>query len=311
MAKTLPIIMILLLAALSGCIGSNSSDEYVQDMTFEHANPNLDANIVDVKLSPDDVRAGEKVEAKLVIANTGTEKIVNESIEIRAKVKSLDDFLANLALKFMSDESKTRTFPMDFEEEIQPDSIKPLVADFQTQQELQGKNLAGKYMVTVILSVNGQKVAGKVVPITLLSGKPRDELPNTTSSNVTPTPTITLTAAPTETMTPQITVTPTPTPEAVTVSKPTGNTVYLRIMGWKFTESSKEIDAGDKVLWHVIDDDTFTIVEMDGKLPNITVSYKTTQFFNTTGTYRFSLYYPKIRTAPSTQTIKVKLNTSQ
>ena len=309
MAKTLPIIMILLLAALSGCIGSNSSDENVQEMTFERANLNLDANIVDVKLSPGDVRAGEKVEAKLVIANTGTEKIVNESIEIRAKVKSLDDFLANLALKFMSDESKTRTFPMDFQEDIQPGSIKPLVADFQTQQELQGKNLAGKYMVTVILSVNGQKVAGKVVPITLLSGKPRDELPNTTSSNVTPT--ITLTAAPTETLTPEITVTPTPTPEAVTVSEPTGNTVYLRIMGWKFTESSKEIDAGDKVLWHVLDDDTFTIVEKDRKLPNITVSYKTTQFFNTTGTYRFSLYYPKMRTEPSTQTITVKLNTSQ
>ncbi|HLB71403.1 MAG: hypothetical protein OIN88_01145 [Candidatus Methanoperedens sp.] len=309
MAKTLPIIMILLLAALSGCIGSNSSDENVQEMTFERANLNLDANIVDVKLSPGDVRAGEKVEAKLVIANTGTEKIVNESIEIKAKVKSLDDFLANLALKFMSDESKTRTFPMDFQEDIQPGSIKPLVADFQTQQELQGKNLAGKYMVTVILSVNGQKVAGKVVPITLLSGKPRDELPNTTSSNVTPT--ITLTAAPTETLTPEITVTPTPTPEAVTVSEPTGNTVYLRIMGWKFTESSKEIDAGDKVLWHVLDDDTFTIVEKDRKLPNITVSYKTTQFFNTTGTYRFSLYYPKMRTEPSTQTITVKLNTSQ
>jgi len=309
MAKTLPIIMILLLAALSGCIGSNSSDENVQEMTFERANLNLDANIVDVKLSPGDVRAGEKVEAKLVIANTGTEKIVNESIEIKAKVKSLDDFLANLALKFMSDESKTRTFPMDFQEDIQPGSIKPLVADFQTQQELQGKNLAGKYMVTVILSVNGQKVAGKVVPITLLSGKSRDELPNTTSSNVTPT--ITLTAAPTETLTPEITVTPTPTPEAVTVSEPTGNTVYLRIMGWKFTESSKEIDAGDKVLWHVLDDDTFTIVEKDRKLPNITVSYKTTQFFNTTGTYRFSLYYPKMRTEPSTQTITVKLNTSQ
>ena len=309
MAKTLPIIMILLLAALSGCIGSNSSDENVQEMTFERANLNLDANIVDVKLSPGDVRAGEKVEAKLVIANTGTEKIVNEKIEIKAKVKSLDDFLANLALKFMSDESKTRTFPMDFQEDIQPGSIKPLVADFQTQQELQGKNLAGKYMVTVILSVNGQKVAGKVIPITLLSGKPRDELPNTTSSNVTPT--ITLTAAPTETLTPEITVTPTPTPEAVTVSEPTGNTVYLRIMGWKFTESSKEIDAGDKVLWHVLDDDTFTIVEKDRKLPNITVSYKTTQFFNTTGTYRFSLYYPKMRTEPSTQTITVKLNTSQ
>src|SRR3989304_9763425 len=309
MAKTLPIIMILLLAALSGCIGSNSSDENVQEMTFERANLNLDANIVDVKLSPGDVRAGEKVEAKLVIANTGTEKIVNESIEIKAKVKSLDDFLANLALKFMSDESKTRTFPMDFQEDIQPGSIKPLVADFQTQQELQGKNLAGKYMVTVILSVNGQKVAGKVIPITLLSGKPRDELPNNTSSNVTPT--ITLTAAPTETLTPEITVTPTPTPEAVTVSEPTGNTVYLRIMGWKFTESSKEIDAGDKVLWHVLDDDTFTIVEKDRKLPNITVSYKTTQFFNTTGTYRFSLYYPKMRTEPNTQTITVKLNTSQ
>ncbi len=311
MRRIFPIIFILLFAALSGCITSKTPDENAQSETqkFEHANPNLDARIVEVKISPADVRAGEEVTADLIIANIGKEKITNETIDIKAKVNTLDDFVGSLALKVLSEDKKTRTYTMSFDEEIKPETVKPLSAVFHTVQEMQGRNLAGTYAVTITLSVNGQKVESRRVPITLQSGKPRE--PNETKSATTSIPTNT----PEPTTTPTINVTPTPTPEPtpeeITVNESTGNTVYLRIMGWRFTESTKVINAGDKVLWDVIDDDTFTIADMDGKLPNITVSSKATRFFNTTGTYRFALYYPKMRTGPNLQTITVKLNATK
>src|SRR3972149_2077936 len=177
MRRIFPIILILLLvAAFSGCTGSKTTDENVQSETqkFELANPNLDARIVEVKLSPDDVRAGEEVTADLIIANIGTEKITNETIDIKAKVNTLNDFVGNLALKVLNEDKKTKTFTMSFDEEIKPGIVKPLSAVFHTVQEMQGRNLAGTYKVTITLSVNGQKVESRVVPITLRSGKPRE-----------------------------------------------------------------------------------------------------------------------------------------
>ncbi len=313
MRKIIPVLLIFMVIALSGCIGSNSpgEDDQVGTLTFERENLNLDATIVDVKLAPTDVRAGEKVTAKLVIANSGTDDIVNETIEIRAKVKSLDDIFANLALKVMSDDAKTRTFTMGFNENVKPGTIKPISAVFHTQQELQGRSLAGTYAVTVILSVNGQKVAAKVLPITLRQGKPRDNASDS-NPNATPAPAVAVTAGPTTTMTPQITVTPTPvpTPEEITVApKSPANILVTNIMGYKFGELTKTIEAGDTLQWKNTDEDTMTLVERNGKIPNQTVSWRTNYVFTTTGTYVFDLYYPRMRTPyPSPQTIIVKLN---
>ena len=218
-----------------------------------------------------------------------------------------------MALKFVGEESKTRVFTMQFDEEIKPGTVKPLIAVFQTKQELEGRNLAGTYEITVTMYANGQKVDSKVVPVTLHSGTPR-EIQNTTQA--TATPTATATEEPTTTPTPEVTETstptPTPTPEPITVTESTGVVNYSRIKGWQFGVSTIEINAGDAILWHNMDDEPrFTLAEMDGKMPNITVSYKQTVIFNTTGTYRFGLFYPHMRTGPNIQTIIVKLNTSQ
>ncbi len=309
MRKSVPLVLILLIVAFSGCTGSKSSDNGLPGelQNFQLANPNLNAKIVDVKIVPSDIRAGEKVTAELIIANAGTENITEESVEIRAKVETLDDTMANLALKFMGDDKKTRTFNMNFDEEIAPGTVKPISAYFQTQQELQGRNLAGTYRITIILSVNGQKVDAKVIPVTLHSGTPREFTP-------TPTPPPTSTPAPTpvptmaETMTP--TPTPTPTPEPVVTATPTGRKVYARIMANRFTEPKKEIDVGDAIMWDNLDDTTYTLIETGGKVANITVKDKTTFVFNTTGDYRLQLYYTNVRTPYSYQEIIVKVNTT-
>jgi plastocyanin len=309
MKKLASIVLLLLIVAFSGCTGSKSTGAALPDelQNIQLANPNLNGKIVDVKLVPSDIRAGEKVTAELIIANAGTENITKESVEIRAKVETLDDTMANLALKFMGDDKKTRTFNIDFDENITPGTVKPISAYFQTQQQMQGRNLAGTYQITIILFVNGQKVDAKVMPVTLHSGTPREFTPTPTPPP-TPTPVPTLIPSITETLAP--TPTPTPTPEPVVVATPTGNKVYPRIMGNKFTVSTLQVNAGDEVVWNNYDETTYTIVEINNKISNITVPSlgKKGYILNTTGDYSFGLYYNFMRSAPSIQNIIVTVN---
>ena len=303
-----PIVLLLLIVAFSGCTGSKSTDSNppAELQNIPLANPNLNGKIVDVKLLPSDIRAGEKVTAELVIANAGTENITNESIEIRAKVESLDDTMANVALKFMGDDKKTRTFNIDFDEFIAPGTVKPISAYFQTQQEMQGRNLAGTYQITIILSVNGQQVDAKIMPVTLHSGTPRVFTPTPTPPP-TPTPAPTLIPSITETLAP--TPTPTPTPEPVVTATPTGVQKEIRVVPPdKFGVNQIEINAGDEIVWLNREDDIYTLVELNNKTSNITLSNRANYTFDRTGDYHFALIRPQLRTEPSVLSVTVRAN---
>jgi hypothetical protein len=312
MNKNLPIILIILIAVtLSGCTGSGSSKGTpVEVLRFDRANPNLDAKMVDVKFDRDDIRAGEIVTPELFIANTGSEKITNETIEIEAKLKTLNDTLANLYLMTMSDEKKTRTIdPINFEKEIEPGPVKAISAKFHTIKEMEGRSLAGTYEITITLSVNGQKVEARVIPITLHSGDVREFTP-------TPTPIPSSTPSPTTSPTPGITEiaapTPTPTPEPVVVATPTGKIIPTRVKSDKFSESHLNINAGDEIQWvNYNPDENYNIVDMDKKLPTLLLKSRISYIFNTTGEYKFGAYYSKMRGDPSIQTISVRVNASQ
>ena len=90
-----------------------------------------------------------------------------------------------------------------------------------------------------------------------------------------------------------------------------GNVVFTRIMGWKFTENDIKLDAGSWLQWRNMDDEAFfTLSEANGKVSNITVRSRTYYYFNTTGIYKFDLHYPKMRETPLPQTITVTRNQS-
>ncbi|NJD76972.1 MAG: hypothetical protein FIB08_07745 [Candidatus Methanoperedens sp.] len=310
MKKIIPILLIILLVTLSGCVGP--SETTTVPPKFELANPNLVGKIVDAKIDREnDIIAGEVASADLIVANMGSEKITAETIDIKVKVLSLEDFLANLYLKTMSDEKKTREItPINFDDSIDPGTVKTLSAKFHTIKEMQGRSLAGKYDITIILSVNGQKVDSKVIGITLKSGTPREITP-------TPTPVPTPTPTPVPSPTPEITETPeptpTPTPEPVVIATPTGKVNYTRIISSAFGEPVINIYAGDTIEWNNNDDVIYTLVEKDEKISNLTIKEyrRYRQTFNQTGDYHFSLIYWGLRTTPKEQTISVKVNTSQ
>ncbi len=312
MNKMLPILFISLIAALSGCIGSNSTPEATPAQMFEHADLNLNGRIADMKLTPDDARAGEEVTTELVIANTGTEVITKETAEIKAKVDSLEDFWANLALKTMSDEEKTRTFTIDFNEMINPGAIKSIGAVFHTEKEMQGKSLAGTYTVTIVLSINGQKVDSKAIPITLHSGTPRKFTPAphpTQAATDTPTPAPAPTPAVIET--PAVTPTPAPTPAPVVVYTPTGVQKEIRVVpADKFGTNNVQINAGDEITWLNREDDVYTLIERDNKINNITLYSRANCTFTVPGDYHFVLTRPGLRSAPSVLNIAVNASAS-
>lgn len=306
--KKMPImILLLLIAALSGCLGSNETAK--TDMQrYVRTNPNLDAKIVEVKFDRENITAGEKVMAELAVANTGTENITNETIEIIAKLNTLEDFWANLGSKFMSDKDKTRNYKMDFYNEIKPGTNGHIGAVFNTQQEIQGYNLAGTYEITVELFVNGQYADTKALELTLHKGTPREI---TFAPEATPTP------APIPTPMITQTVKPTPTPTPVSVPEievtPTGRVIYTRIIREYFGDPTLKIDAGDTVEWNNIDDFIYTLVEKDNKISNITIREGKRQryTFNRTGDYHFMLIYSGSRAIPKEQSIAVRINTSQ
>jgi plastocyanin len=319
MNRLFPIILIILIAtALSGCTGTKATTsintDSVQVQRFEHPDPNLDAAVTELKFDRNDIRAGEKVTAELMVLNAGTENITNETVEIKARVNTLDDFLANLYLKTMSDEKKTGTETIDFDSRenpyylIKPGEKKTLSAVFPTEKERQGKSLAGTYDVTVTLSVNEQKIEARTFQITLFSGETREFTPTPTPS---PTPTPTPTPVPTVKVI--ATSTPTPTPEPVVVATPTGVIVYSRVKSDRFGYPTLQINAGDKVLWDNMEDTIYTIAEKDKKIANITLRglEKAEYTFNTTGNYSFGLYYNFMRSAPSMENISVRVNASQ
>ncbi|MCE8424144.1 MAG: hypothetical protein J5U17_00020 [Candidatus Methanoperedens sp.] len=306
MKKTISMILIISIISMSGCI-SGDSNTPVDIQKFERQNKNLDAKIVDIRFDRDDIRAGEKVTAELLIDNTGSENITGETIEIKAKVKTLDDFLANLALMIMSEEKKSKTYSMDFDTGIKPGTNGKLSAVFHTIQELEGRNLSGTYDITITLSVNGQKVDARVLPLTLLKGTPREFTPVPT-----PSPTSTPTSTPTPD-TPAVTVTQEPAaiPEPVEVNIPTGYVNYTRIYN-SYIDPQLKLNAGDAVEWNNIDDTTYTLVEMDNKISNITLkdNRRYRLIFNRTGDYHFKLLYSGLRTAPTEQEIIVRYNPS-
>jgi hypothetical protein len=313
MSKNLLMILLILIAvALSGCTGESSpKGTPVEVQKFDRANPNLNGQIVDVKFDRDDIRAGEIATPELFIANTGSEKIKNETVEITAKVKTLDDFLANLYLKTMSEEKKTRIIdPINFQTEIEPGTVKPISAGFHTIKEMEGRSLAGTYEINITLSVNGQKVEARVFPITLHPGEVREVTPTPTPS-LTPTPTVNSTPIPTikKTETPK----PTPTPEPVViVAEPTGKIIAINVKDDKFSITNIKIDAGDKVRRiNYNPDDNYDIIEMTEKIPTIVLRDSASYIFNTTGDYKFGAYYKNMAKDPSTMTISVRVNASK
>lgn len=161
-------------------------------------------------------------------------------------------------------------------------------------------------VLLVVVTLSGCTGVEKTVHTDVQKSEPTSTpIPSPTSlpiRNVTPIPTII------ETPTlPQ----PSPLSESEVVATPTGRIVLSRVSKFKFEVQNIQINAGDAILWDNFGPCVYTIVDMDKKIANITLSRQAKYIFNTTGSYSFGLYYQFMRIDPSIQKISVGVNLSE
>jgi len=75
------------------------------------------------------------------------------------------------------------------------------------------------------------------------------------------------------------------------VTTPTGKSVFTRVWVSKFAVLNLQINTGDEVMWDNLDETTYTLVEMDRKIGNMTLPNlgKAKYIFNTSGNYKIGL----------------------
>lgn len=97
------------------------------------------------------------------------------------------------------------------------------------------------------------------------------------------------------------------------VATPTGRVVHTKIYNSYFSDPVLKINAGDTVEWNNMDDITYTLIEKESRLSNITIrdGKRVTNIFNQTGDYHFNLIYSGLRTTPKEQNVSVRVNASQ
>jgi len=101
------------------------------------------------------------------VENTGDIDITSEKVTIRATCTRLDDFWGNIALKFKSEEERSKVYSMSFLEIIKPQQTKTLSASFGIPAEMDGINLAGDYDILVILEIDGGVTDTEALKLTL------------------------------------------------------------------------------------------------------------------------------------------------
>ena len=154
------VMAIALVFSTSGCIDEDTAstlDSTTTTVTTTHLETGdsaIDAEIISIVFDKGNYKAGDKVTAILTVKNTGTVEITSEKIDITAKLIKLEGTAANLALKALSADKKTRSYSMPYKVSIQPGETKELSAVFTTQKELEGISLAGEYDIYIKLYVN-------------------------------------------------------------------------------------------------------------------------------------------------------------
>lgn len=133
--------------------------------------PVTSARLGELRLDKEKYKAGDTVTAYLEITNTGDADITSEQFTITATVLELKDSFANALVQRMSEQQRSRQTAMNFNEHIKPGETKKITASFPTVAYMDtaiGRiNLAGKYRVTVGVSVNGVYAGQKQLELEL------------------------------------------------------------------------------------------------------------------------------------------------
>jgi len=141
-----------------GCIGGDKPSE--QEPTTPWVPP--ERPYVE-SIDTAQLRLGVPSDATITIFNNGSEIVTKEKIIMTATLVKLDDWKISPFLGTISDEDKTETFPLEFDERIESGESCTLCAEFNlpAKVEMKGRkvSIAGTYNVVIKVYANDDRTS--------------------------------------------------------------------------------------------------------------------------------------------------------
>jgi len=146
------IISILIAACLTlGCLGGDKPPEEAPKTSSGTWTPPERAYVKSIDTSR--LLLGTPSDAAITIFNNGNETVTNERIVMTAVAVKMDDWKVNMALKTKSEEEKTETYELKFDEQIKSNESCELAAQFNLPAKIEtdiGKvSISGIYHATI------------------------------------------------------------------------------------------------------------------------------------------------------------------
>ncbi len=156
------IIILAIVCSVFGCIGGDKPSE--QRPTKPWVPPQRPfVESVDTS----QLKLGVPSDATITIFNNGSEIVTKEKIVMTATLVKLDDWKTNLGMKSRSDEEKTETYTIEFDERIGIGESRELCAEFNLPAKVETKigkvSIAGTYHVVIEVYANDELIGEKIL----------------------------------------------------------------------------------------------------------------------------------------------------
>ena len=156
------IIILAIVCSVFGCIGGDKPSE--QRPTKPWVPPQRPfVESVDTS----QLKLGVPSDATITIFNNGSEIVTKEKIVMTATLVKLEDWKTNLGMKSRSDEEKTETYTIEFDERIGIGESRELCAEFNLPAKVETKigkvSIAGTYHVVIEVYANDELIGEKIL----------------------------------------------------------------------------------------------------------------------------------------------------
>ena len=156
------IIILAMVCSVLGCIGGDKPSE--QKTTTSWTQPERPY----VKsFDTSQLKLGVPSDATITIFNNGTETVTKETIIMTATLVKLDDWKISPFLRTISDEDKTETYTIEFDEQIECGESCALCAKFNLPDKVEMKgrkiSIAGTYHVVIKAYTNDKLIGEKIL----------------------------------------------------------------------------------------------------------------------------------------------------
>ena len=156
------IITLIIVCSAFGCIGGDKPSEKKPTVPWV---PPERPYVKSIDTSQ--LKLGVPSDATITIFNNGNETVTKEKIVMTATLVKLDDWKISPFLRTISNEDKTETFTLEFDDRIESGESCALCAEFNlpAKVEMKGRkiSIAGTYHVTIKVYANDKLIGEKIL----------------------------------------------------------------------------------------------------------------------------------------------------